>query len=66
MDAPERDQPFFTEAYNANANLVLQKSVILIQDVSETDPYDRLLRYVIVDDIFVNLGIGQDGITQKL
>jgi len=33
MDAPERDQPFFTEAYNANANLVLQKSVILIQDV---------------------------------
>ena len=55
IDTPERDEPDFSDAYNANANLVLQKSVILIKDISETDPYDRLLRYVIVDDIFINL-----------
>lgn len=66
MDAPERDEPFFTEAYNANANLVLQKSVILIQDVSETDPYERLLRYVVVDDIFVNKELVRAGFAKAV
>ena len=61
IDAPERDQPNFSEAYNTNANLVLQKSVILIKDESDTDPYDRLLRYVIVDNIFVNLELVRMG-----
>ncbi len=61
IDAPERNEPDFSEAYNANANLVLQKSVILVKDISETDPYDRLLRYVIVDDIFVNLELVRMG-----
>ncbi len=54
------------EAYNANANLVLQKSVILVQDISETDPYDRLLRYVIVDDIFVNLELVRMGYAKAI
>jgi endonuclease YncB( thermonuclease family) len=66
IDAPERDEPFFTEAYNANANLVLQKSVILVKDISETDPYDRLLRYVIVDDIFVNLELVRIGFASAI
>ena len=66
MDAPERDEPFFTEAYNANANLVLQKSVILIQDVSETDPYERLLRYVVVDGIFVNKELVRAGFAKAV
>ena len=65
IDTPERNEPDFSEAYNANANLVLQKSVILVKDISETDPYDRLLRYVIVDDIFVKFGNGQDGICKS-
>jgi endonuclease YncB( thermonuclease family) len=66
IDAPERDEPLFTEAYNANANLVLQKSVILVKDISETDPYDRLLRYVIVDDIFVNLELVRMGYAKAI
>jgi endonuclease YncB( thermonuclease family) len=61
IDTPERDEPDFSDAYNANANLVLQKSVILIKDISETDPYDRLLRYVIVNNIFVNLELVRMG-----
>lgn len=33
---------------------MLGKTVTLIVDTSEVDRYDRLLRYVIVDDVFVN------------
>lgn len=54
IDAPEREQPFFQEASQAAASLMADKLVVLIQDVSPTDPYDRLLRYVIAGDRFVN------------
>jgi micrococcal nuclease len=30
------------------------KTVTLVKDISETDQYNRLLRYVLVDDKFVN------------
>jgi endonuclease YncB( thermonuclease family) len=61
IDAPEEDRAFSLEAYNANSGMVDQKEVILIKDVSETDQYDRLLRYVIVGDTFVNLEIVRNG-----
>jgi endonuclease YncB( thermonuclease family) len=61
IDAPERERPFFTESYNANSDMVGGKEVILIRDVSETDQYDRLLMYVIVDNIFVNLELIRTG-----
>jgi micrococcal nuclease len=54
IDAPERDQPLFQEASQAAASLLEGKSAVLIQDVSPVDPYDRLLRYVIAGDHFVN------------
>ena len=54
MDTPERDRPLYDEAKQANSELVLQKEVLLIQDVSDVDGFDRLLRYVIADDVFVN------------
>jgi micrococcal nuclease len=66
IDAPEREMPFFTESYNANSDMVLQKEVVLIKDVSETDQYDRLLRYVIVDDVFVNLELVQTGFAKAV
>ena len=44
--------------------MVDQKDVILVKDVSETDQYDRLLRYVIVGDDFVNLEMVRDGFAQ--
>jgi endonuclease YncB( thermonuclease family) len=61
MDAPEEDRPFSLESYNANSTMVDQKEVILVKDVSETDQYDRLLRYVIVGDNFVNLEMVRSG-----
>jgi endonuclease YncB( thermonuclease family) len=66
IDAAERDMQFFTEAYNANADLVLQQEVELIKDVSETDQYDRLLRYVVVNDMFVNLQLVEIGFARAM
>ena len=55
MDTPERDQPYFDEATEANRRLVNGQTVILVKDVSETDRYGRLLRYVFLQDgTFVN------------
>jgi micrococcal nuclease len=57
MDTPENTSQveyFGPEATAKNSELVYGKSVTLIKDVSETDRYGRLLRYVIADNIFVN------------
>lgn len=54
IDTPERDECFFQEAKLANEKMVLNKKVRLVKDVSQTDKYGRLLRYVYVNDIFVN------------
>jgi micrococcal nuclease len=54
IDTPEKGEYFFEEATAKNSELVLGKEVRLEKDVSETDQYGRLLRYVYVGDLFVN------------
>jgi micrococcal nuclease len=60
IDTPETVHPqkpvecFGKEASDKNKELVEGKIVRLEKDVSETDRYGRLLRYVWVDGIFVN------------
>jgi endonuclease YncB( thermonuclease family) len=60
IDTPETKhptlgvEPFGPEATQANSELVEGKTVWLEKDVSETDRYGRLLRYVYVDDLMVN------------
>jgi endonuclease YncB( thermonuclease family) len=66
IDAPESDRPFTAESTNANSKMVLQKDVFLIKDVSETDQYDRLLRYVIAGDRFVNLEMVRKGFAEAV
>jgi endonuclease YncB( thermonuclease family) len=68
IDTPETVDPrksvqcFGKEAKEANTNLVLNKVVILKKDVSETDKYGRLLRYVYLEDgTFVNLWLVKNG-----
>jgi hypothetical protein len=41
--------------------LVLSEYVRLVRDVSETDQYGRILRYVYVDDVFVNAELVNEG-----
>ena len=54
IDTPEKGEYFFEEATVKNSELVLGKVVRMEKDVSETDVYGRLLRYIYVGDIFVN------------
>jgi len=57
MDTPEiyPEVEFYgPEAKAKNIELVEGKLVTLEKDVSETDKYGRLLRYVYVDGVFVN------------
>ena len=61
MDTPEMSDQFGEIAKEKNIELVYQKEITLIKDVSETDPYDRLLRYVFVGDQFINYQLVLDG-----
>lgn len=57
IDTPEsttQTEYYGKEASYKNAELVYGKAVTLIKDVSETDKYGRLLRYIIVDNVFIN------------
>lgn len=60
IDAPESVDPrrpiqcFGKQASDFNRNLVEGKLVRLEKDISQTDKYGRLLRYVYMDQIFVN------------
>jgi endonuclease YncB( thermonuclease family) len=60
IDTPETKhptrgvEPFGPEASQANSELVEGRTVWLEKDVSETDRYGRLLRYVYVNDLMVN------------
>ncbi len=65
IDTPEvypQVEAFGLEAWQANRELVEGKIVRLESDVSEVDKYGRLLRYVYVDDIFVNAELVKQGL----
>lgn len=67
IDAPEvypKLEAFGMEAWQANRQLVEGKEVRLEQDISETDKYGRLLRYVWVDDILVEAELVKEGLAQ--
>ena len=54
IDTPETGQPGGEEATIVNAELVAGRTVYLEKDISETDRYGRLLRYVWVEEGMVN------------
>ena len=54
IDTPETNDTCGSEATQANANLVAGQTVTMVKDVSETDSFGRLLRYIYVGDRFIN------------
>ncbi len=63
IDTPERDEPYYQAALDFNYALVADQTVILVRDVSETDQYGRLLRYVYLEDgLFINAEIIRNGL----
>ena len=67
MDTPETRHPqrgvecFGKEASMRNTELVGGKTIELQKDVNEIDRYGRLLRYVWVENIFVNKQLVEEG-----
>lgn len=67
IDTPETVDPrepvgcYGKESSDKNKELVLDKEVRLEKDVSETDKYGRLLRYVWVGDLMVNEYLVEEG-----
>jgi micrococcal nuclease len=64
MDTPEWYECYGHEAEAANREWVLGRVVRLEKDVSETDRYGRLLRYVYAGDTFVNAELVRLGYAQ--
>ena len=54
IDAPEKGEEGYAEAGEYLSSLIINSTLRLESDVSETDAYGRLLRYVYSDDVFVN------------
>ena len=52
------------EASNANKAMVEGKTVYLAKDISETDRFNRLLRYIFTQDGFVNAELVKGGFAQ--
>jgi micrococcal nuclease len=63
IDSPERSPSECQnqEATNRNTELVLNQTVTMEKDVSDTDRYGRLLRYVYVRDQMVNEVLVREG-----
>ncbi len=67
IDTPETKHPskgvehYGPEASAYNKKLVGGKTVRLVKDVSNTDKYNRLLRYIYVGDLFVNAKLVKEG-----
>ena len=64
IDAPEKGDYYYNESKQALKELVEGKIVFLEKDISNTDKYDRLLRYVYVDGISVNFDLISNGFVQ--
>lgn len=67
IDTPETVDPrkplqcFGNEAKEENRRLVEGKTVRLEKDISQTDRYGRLLRYVYIDDVMINEELVKNG-----
>lgn len=72
VNTPETVDPrrpvecFGKEASARNTELVAGKTVLLEKDISETDQYGRLLRYVWVGDTLVNSVLVEEGFARPV
>ena len=66
IDTPEKGQHLFKESTDFLRNLTGKRTVILEKDVSERDKYGRLLRYVHLGDVFVNVELVKRGYASVL
>jgi len=61
INTPEVDQYFYEEAKEALSLMIDKTKVRLEQDITDTDKYGRLLRYVFAGDLFISLEMVKRG-----
>ena len=61
IDTPETGEPYYSEATARNKQLVEGKVIYLQKGKRDRDEYDRLLRYVYIDGVFVNAELVAQG-----
>lgn len=61
INTPESDVCYSTESTIRNRELVEGRVVTLERDISETDKYGRLLRYVYSGELFINEVLVKEG-----
>ncbi len=61
INTPETGQPYYNEATEKLRELIGTSTVTLKKDVDDKDRYGRLLRYIYVNDTFVNLEMVREG-----
>lgn len=66
VNTPERDEPCYADATDANRRLVENQTVRLVRDSSDTDRYGRLLRFIYVGDTFVNQVLVEEGYAEAV
>lgn len=65
IDSPEVGSPYSEDATNLNTRLLGSGNLVMIKDYSEVDRFDRLLRYVFADDVFVNYEMVKKGFAES-
>jgi len=68
INTPEYDSPKRDEAIAAtevNRKLLSGSELYLFKDISNTDKYDRLLRYVVANGKFINLELVKTGYAES-
>lgn len=68
INAPElsSDSPSIQEGIVYLEDLILYEEVALFKDQSETDKYDRLLRYVVFENTFINYELVRSGFAKSV
>jgi len=66
VDAPSRGEPYFDESRDKLKSLVLDENVTLQRDISDMTYYGKYLRYVFINDIFVNEAMIRSGLAKAV
>jgi endonuclease YncB( thermonuclease family) len=66
VNTPESNEVCYNEATQANSIFVNGKTVRLVKDVSDTDQFGRLLRYIYVGDLNVNAAMVEQGYAEAV
>ena len=61
INTPESGHPYYSEATEKLKELIGDSKVTLKKDVEDKDQYGRLLRYIYVNDTFINLEMVRTG-----